>query len=172
MNEDPGPVSHYFKVQYFIPSILTITKKYVQTLLFFVKRTFSIWSHMKVCCSGLQIKHNLLLRQSHALCFVPVQLKQIFFESISLRSFTFFTDPHWLDLVCHSKHSTERCFFAFFFSLPFYVFDHYLIFFGGFLSVHLLNDSTNFAKYHFSQLSSSVTRSAVILDNLSKDNFI
>ena len=115
MNEDPGPVSHYFNVQYFIPSILTITKKYVQTLLFFVKRTFSIWSHMKVCCSGLQIKHNLLLRQSHALCFVPVQLKQIFFESISLRSFTFFTDPHWLDLVCHSKHSTERCFFAFFF---------------------------------------------------------
>ena len=59
--------------------MLTITKGYVQALLFFVKRTFSFLSDMEVWCFELQMRHNLLLRQSEALYFVPVQLKQSFF---------------------------------------------------------------------------------------------
>ena len=69
--EAPAPVST--KPQHLITSMLAITKGYVQALLFVVERTFSFLSRMEVMCSELQIRHNLLLRQSEALCFVPVQ---------------------------------------------------------------------------------------------------
>ena len=75
--------------------MLKITKGYVRAILFVVKRTFSFLSHMDVWCLELQIRHNLLLRQTEALCSVPVQLKQsLLFESISLQSSTLFDDPH------------------------------------------------------------------------------
>ena len=83
------------KAQHSIPSMLTVTKGYTQASLFVVKRTFSFLSHMEVWCFELLMRHNLLLRQSEALYFVPVQLKQsFFFESISLRSSTLLTDSH------------------------------------------------------------------------------
>ena len=66
------------KAQHLIPSMLTITKGYVKPVLFVVKRIFSFLSDMEVWCFELQIRHNSLLLQSQALCFVPVQLKKEF----------------------------------------------------------------------------------------------
>ena len=66
------------KAQHLIPSMLTITKGYVKSVLFVVKRIFSFLSDMEVWCFELQIRHNSLLPQSQALCFVPVQLKKEF----------------------------------------------------------------------------------------------
>ena len=54
----------FTKAQHLIASMLTITKGYVQALLFAVKKTFSFWSHMELWCFELQIRHNLLLQES------------------------------------------------------------------------------------------------------------
>ena len=79
--------------------MLIITKGYVQALLFVFKTTFTFLWQMEVCCFELQIKQNLLLGQSAAVCFTQVQLKQSFsFESISRRYSTLFTESHGLPL--------------------------------------------------------------------------
>ena len=147
-------------------------------LVFFVKRTFSFLSHIELWRCHFQIRHNLLLRQSGALSFIPVQLKQsFFFESISLPSSTLFTDSNWLDLwPCLSqkkKHARGKgvSFALFIWKTPFLLCFWSLFFiFLKFLSVHLLNESTSFAKFYSCQLSSGLTRSAHIASNLPKVN--
>ena len=116
---------------------------------------------MNVWCFELQIRQNLLLRQS-MLCPSAVET-EFLFESISLRSSAFLltrTDQLY-DLVCHSKYVYEGgggrggwfCSFVWK-HLPFFVFNYYLTCF----SAHLLNESTSFAKPHSCQLLSSLTR--------------
>ena len=109
--------------------MLIITKGYVQALLFVFKTTFTFLWQMEVCCFELQIKQNLLLGQSAAVCFTQVQLKQSFsFESISRRYSTLFTESHGLPLWPYSTHAWEVRLFVFSLlfekHLPFYVFDH------------------------------------------------
>ena len=153
--------------------MLTITKGYVQALRFVVKRTFSVLSHMEVWCFEFQVRHNLMLRQSENLCFVLVQLKQsFFFESISSQFSTLFTPStltsfmtFFVTINTNTGGLSEKhllCSLLCFWSL----FNMFL----GFLLVHLLNESTSFAKSHSCQLLSSLTRSALIPGNLSKVN--
>ena len=76
--EAPAPVST--KARHLIPSMLTITKGYVQALRFVVKRIFLFLSHMEVWWFELQMRHNLLLRQSEALC-LTCDLLHLFIDS-------------------------------------------------------------------------------------------
>ena len=103
-----------------------------------------------------------------------MQLKQsFFFESISLRFLHFFffrlSLTSFMTLFFTVNTCTGALLLLFFFEkdLSFYVFDHYLICFSGFLSVYLLNGSNSFAKFYSCQLSS---RSALIRGNLPKVN--
>ena len=87
---------------------------------------------MEVWCSELQIRQSLLLRQSEALCFAPVQSKQRFFWGVFACDFLHFllTRTGLLyDLACLNKHMDGVLVFALLFEkhLPIYVFDHYLM---------------------------------------------
>ena len=63
---------------------------------------FEPFFHVEVWCFLLQNCHVLALRRSEALCFDPVQMKHNFFsESVGLRSDTYSTALHLLDL-CYS----------------------------------------------------------------------
>ena len=120
--------------------MLIITRGYVQVLVFFVKRIFSFLSHIELWWCQFQIRHNSLLRQSGALSFIPVQLKQsFFFESIRMPSSTLFTDSNWLALwpsLSQKKnmHGGKGLLLLFLFEkhLSFYVFDHYFLYFWSF----------------------------------------
>ena len=82
-----------------IPSTSTTRTGYVTEIWFVVRSIFMVFRHKEVQCFPWQCWHIFVPLNSKALCFDPVQLKQIFFlDNFSPQSDTLLTVLHSIDL--------------------------------------------------------------------------